>query len=64
MREDRELLIAAVAKEDNWPINKDKTLQSICKIHATDRRNQRNEHITFRSTVTSQQGGDRRTNAK
>jgi hypothetical protein len=40
LHEDRERLIAAVAKEDNWPINRQahqKTLQSICKIHATDR---------------------------
>jgi hypothetical protein len=36
LKEDRERLIAAVAKTDNWPIKKvtiiKKTLQGICKI--------------------------------
>jgi hypothetical protein len=27
LHEDRELLIAAVAEEDNWPINKDKLIK-------------------------------------
>jgi hypothetical protein len=41
LQQDRERLIAAVAKTDNWPINKDtlikKTLQGVRKIHGTDK---------------------------
>jgi hypothetical protein len=34
LQEDRELLIAAVAKTDNWPINKDKLIQKHFKAFA------------------------------
>ena len=47
LREERERLIAAVAKTDNWPIKKDayqKTLQSIRRIHENDGQNKRTQH--------------------
>jgi hypothetical protein len=34
LQEDRERLIAAVAKTDNWPINKDKLIQKHFKAFA------------------------------
>jgi hypothetical protein len=34
LNEDREHLIAAVAKEDNWPINKDKLIKKHYKVFA------------------------------
>ena len=34
IHEDRERLIAAVAEEDSWPINKDKLIKRHCKAFA------------------------------